>query len=434
MRGINGVYGRYLDVNLSSNSIGVYEIPEGWYAKHLGGRGIATRIFLEELSGGEDPLGPENLLVFATGPFQGTGVAGAGRHVVVSRSPQTKTIHDSYVGGFLGHEIGRSGYDGIIIRGTARSPKALVVAGSRTEIADVSELWGQDVGTTTEALERRWAGAHVACIGPAGEKLIPFSCIMHDRTRAAGRAGLGAVMGAKRLKAIVIRGHQEKTPADPKRFSALRTQFARELLEDPLMGAFGELGTPGVLMPLNALGVLPTSNFRDGEFEHARDISGERMKETILVGRETCTGCPVRCKRVCKGSFAGEAILEEYGGPEYETLAAFGSLCLNATLEGIALANQKCNQYGLDTISTGVLIAFAMEATERGLLKPGIRWGDAEGTVRVIDGMITGEGTGGYLAKGLDAVARDLGGGDFAVLIKGVAVPMHDPRGRRAWG
>ena len=434
MKRIMGVYGAYLDVDLSTGTIGTYEIPADWYVRHLGGRGIATRIFLEELSGGENPLGPENLLVFATGPFQGTGVAGAGRHVVVSRSPKTGTIHDSYVGGFLGHELGRSGYDGLIVRGAAETPKALVIAESTVQLVEAGELWGQDVGTTTDALLARWTGARVCCIGPAGESLIPFACIMQDRTRAAGRAGLGAVMGSKKLKAIVVKGEKEKPIAEPERFSELSRRYARELIEDPSMGKFGELGTPGVLIPLDEMGVLPTRNFRDGEFAHAADISGERMKETILVGRETCTGCPVRCKRVCSGSFAGEAILEEYGGPEYETLGALGSLCLNSSLEGIALANQKCNQYGLDTISTGVLIAFAMEATERGLLIPGIAWGDAEGIVRLIDEIVAGTGTGGHLAQGLDSLADEIGGRDFAVLIKGVEVPMHDPRGKKSLG
>lgn len=428
---IKGVFGRYLDVNLSTGKTADYEIPSDWYEKHLGGRGIGTRIMLKELKGNEDPLGEDNILIFATGPFQGTNVAGAGRHIVVSRSPKTGTMNESYSGGFWGHDLGRSGYDGIIVRGRAEEPKYISLIDGKVCIHDARKLWGQTTGETERILKDKYKGSRVTSIGPAGEKLILFSCIINDRNRSAGRPGFGAVMGSKKLKAIVVKGSQEKEIRKKEEFVRLRRKFSNELLKDPKMGDWGELGTTGVLLSLNERGILPTKNFQEGEFEAADKISGEEMEKTILMRRDTCSGCPVRCKRVCEGTFMGQEIRKEYGGPEYETLAAFGSLCLNSNLLGITLLNQKCNQYGLDTISTGNLFAFAMEATERGLLKPGIKWGDSESMVRLVDEMIKGKGLGHYLAKGLLAVAKEIGGEDFAVHIKGQEVPLHEPRGKK---
>ena len=431
---IKGVFGRYLDVDLTTGKTGDYEIPPDWYEKHLGGRGIAARIMLKELKGKEDPLGEDNILIFATGPLQGTNVAGAGRYLVMSRSPKTGTMNEAYAGGFWGHELGRSGYDGIIVRGRAEEPKYISLINGKVRIHDAQNLWGLATAETERILEDKYRGARVTSIGQAGEKLIPFSCIINDRNRSAGRPGFGAVMGSKKLKAIVVKGSQQKEIFKKEEFTRLRRKFSNELLKDPKMGDWGKLGTTGTVTALNELGILPTKNFQEGEFEAADKTGGEELERTILTRRDTCPGCPVRCKRVCKGTFMGEEILEEYGGPEYETMAAFGSLCLNSSLPGITLLNQKCNQYGLDTISTGNLIAFAMEATERGLLKPGIKWGDAEAMVRLVDEMIEGKGLGHYLAKGLVAVAKEIGGEEFAVHIKGQEVPLHEPRGKKSMG
>ena len=381
-----------------------------------------------------DPLGPENVLVFATGPFQGTGLAGAGRHVVAGKSPKTGSISDSYAGGFFGHELGRSGYDGIIVRGRAEAPVYLLLYHGRAELLEATDLWGKTTGEVEDSLRARHPEARVAVIGPAGENLVLQACIVHDKTRAAGRPGFGAVMGAKRLKAVVVKGHREKALADPKEFARARAAFAKELMSDPGMVKFGQYGTARGLTWLSEMGILPTENFREGMFEGAEEIGGERLADTILMDRDTCAGCPVRCKRVVKTSFRGRVVVPDYGGPEYETLAAFGSLLRCDDLAAISYVNQLCNAYGLDTISAGVTIATLMEASEQGLISEKVPWGDPETIVDWVERLAKKEGLAGEIAeKGLARWAQEKGI-DFAMAIKGVEVPMHEPRGKVGLG
>jgi aldehyde:ferredoxin oxidoreductase len=240
-------------------------------------------------------------------------------------------------------------------------------------------------------------------------------------------------MGAKRLKAVVVSGHREKEVADRDAFLRARAEFARSLMEDAATVRFGELGTARGLTWLSEMGILPTENFREGVFDEAEKIGGERMAETILVDRDTCAGCPVHCKRVVRTEFHGRAVEPQYGGPEYETLAAFGSLCKCADLSAIALANQLCNAYGLDTISVGVAIAALMEASERGLIEERIPWGNPDTVVAWVERIANREGLGDEIAAGIECWAERVGA-DFVVTIKGVEVPMHEPRGKVGLG
>ncbi|OQX57362.1 hypothetical protein B5M50_05925, partial [candidate division KSB1 bacterium 4484_219] len=428
---MKGVFGRYAYIDLNKGNIETYDIPEEWYYKYLGGRGVGLRILLEELKGDEEPLGADNLLIFNTGPLQGTGIAGAGRHAVIAKSPKTGALNDSYAGGFFGHELGTSGYDGIIIRGKAPKPVFLSLINGELEIHDAGSLWGLNTGETEEALKKQYPGGRVSSIGPAGENLVKFSCIINDMSRAIGRPGFGAIMGSKNLKAIVVRGGLQKPLHDEKMLNEVRKSLVAELMENANIREFGKWGSAAAVSALNEEGILPTKNFQEGVFDDADKIDGvsTAFKE-ILVGRDNCTGCPIRCKRVVKGSFEGRDIEERYGGPEYETLAAFGSNCLNADVRAISLANQLCNQYGLDTISAGVSIAFAMEASEKGLIKDSIKWGDPEAIVKLIEDIAHRKGLGNILADGIDKVAAEIGA-DFAMHIKGQELPMHDPRGKK---
>lgn len=429
-----GVWGRYVEVDLTVGEVREREIPERWYELHLGGRGIAARLLLELVPPQADPLGPENALIFATGPFQGTGLAGAGRHVVAGKSPKTNSISDSYAGGFFAHELGRSGYDGIIVLGASPRPVYLLLQEGRAELRPAEDLWGKTTGETEDILRERHPGGRVACIGPAGEREVLQACIIHDKTRAAGRPGFGAVMGAKRLKAIVVKGHQDKRLADPDGFSRARAAFAQELMASEGMRMLGRYGTARGLTWLSEMGILPTENFRQGTFEAAEAIGGERLAESILADRDTCTGCPVRCKRVVRAEFRGREVSPHYGGPEYETLAAFGSLLRCSDLSAIAYANQLCNAYGLDTISTGVVIAALMEASERGLIPEEVPWGDPEAIVEWVERLARKEGLAGEIAThGLARWAEERGFG-FAMVIKGVELPMHEPRGKVGLG
>jgi len=429
---MHGVYGKYLDVNLSDGTIADYAIPESWQERFVGGRGIAARLLLEELPADPSPLGPDNLLVFATGPFQGTGIVGAGRHVVAGVSPKTGRVADSYTGGFFGHELGRSGYDGILVRGRSADPMILVLVDGQARLEPAGDLWGAGTGETEETLKKRYPGARVSSIGIAGETLVSQACIINDRTRSAGRPGLGAVMGAKRLKAIVVRGGLDKPLHDPARFATERAEYVTQFTDKATQEGW-KYGTAGGVVTLSEMGILPTKNFQEGVFDDAEAISGVRMYDTILVKPDTCAGCPIRCKRTVRTSFGGRDVVPEFGGPEYETTAAFGSLCMNSDLDAIALANQMCNDYGIDTISVGVGIAFLMEASEKGLIDETVAWGDAEAVVRITEQVARREGLGGRIADGLDRFAAEIGA-DFAMTIKGVELPMHEPRGKQGLG
>lgn len=431
---MHGVSGKYLDVDLSNEKITDYNVPEKWYELFLGGRGIAARILAEELQGGEDPLGPENLLLFSVGPLQGTNLGGAGRHCVTAKSPKTNSISDSYAGGFFAHELALSGYDGIIVRGKSERPVYLTLIDGEVEVKSADELWGKTTYEVESILKERYDGSKISSIGPAGENEVTFSCIINDMGRAAGRPGFGAVMGSKKLKAIAVRGDGDKDYYDKEKFSEVRRDFARELTDEEGQ-EFGEYGTAGLVLGLNETGILPTENFRRGEFEKAEQISGEKLYEDYLVERDTCAGCPVRCKRVVKTEFLDEEV--DGAGPEYETVAALGSLVLNSDLSAILLANKKCNEYGLDTISAGVTIAYAMEAHEKGYLDSpddlDLTWGNAETIIRLIEKIGKREGFGDFLAKGIDSIEDELGT-NFAQQIKGQELPMHDPRGKKGFG
>jgi len=429
-----GMFGKVLDVDLSKDKIIDYPVSDESLRKHLGGRGIAAKIMLEEFKGG-DALSPDNILMFMTGPLNGLSLAGSGRHVVMSKSPLTGFLGEGYSGGFFSTEIKRTGYDGIMIRGRADHPKYLSVIDGNPELEDAESLWGKTVGEAHDWLREKYPKSRVAGIGPAGEKLVRIANVLNDRNRAAGRCGHGAVMGSKNLKAIVVR----ETPGlkipvvDEERFRDARSRFVKTL--DRTI-EWGKLGTSGLTAALSTMGILPTKNFQQGSFDGAEKITGSTMAETILDGQDGCTACPIRCKRKVRTTSLGEDVVPEYGGPEYETIAAFGSLLLNDDLPSIALFNQKCNAYGLDTIATGNVIAFHMEATERGLITSpdGVAWGSTEGISRLIDKIADREGIGDKLAEGVHRFAVSVGGEEFAIHTKGMEAPMHEPRGKVGLG
>ncbi|MCK5586430.1 aldehyde ferredoxin oxidoreductase, partial [Candidatus Bipolaricaulota bacterium] len=424
---MKGVYGRYADVNLTTGTVDEYPISDEWMRMYLGGRGIGLRILHEELARDAGPLSPENILVFATGPLQGTGLAGGGRHAIISKSPKTGTLNDTYAGGFWAHELATSGYDGIIVRGAADAPVYLALVDGRVSIESADDLWGKDVGDVDAELKDRHAGCRVLSIGPAGENLVNFACVMNDVNRSAGRPGFGAVMGSKKLKAIAVKGGRAKSFFDEEMLGEIRGSLAEALAKNEGLQEFGAWGTTASVLPLSEMGILPTKNFMEGVFDDADKIdgAGEAFKR-LLVGRDHCTGCPIRCKRVVEGSYGGRAIERRYGGPEYESTAALGSFCLNASAESVSLANQLCNAYGLDTISAGVAIAFAMEASEKGLISEEISWGDPDVVVRLVEDIAFRRGLGDRLADGVDRLAAELGA-DFAMHIKGQELPMHEP-------
>ena len=427
-----GLAGRFAEVDLTGQVVRDILFPKDWAEEHLGGMGLCARILLDTLPADAEPLGAENVLAIGTGPFQGTRIAGGSRNVVMAVSPVTGNVSASFAGGYFPHALGRSGFDGLFIRGIAKHPAYILIDGGKVSICDASILWGSSVLDTVRALEREHGDVRVSCIGPGGERGVQYACILNDINRAAGRPGFGAVMGSKRLKAIVVRGSSPKQVFNEELVSQLRVSFAKWLMTDPATQKRSRLGTAKCIMEENDLGLLPTKNFRGGEFAHAADISGERMRETILERRDTCEGCPVFCKRAVKSRFLGESVVPDYGGMEYETIAAFGSLCLVDDLRAIALAGQKCNAFGIDTIATGVAVAAAMEATERGLLcdADGIAWGDGQALVELVGKIGRLEGLGALLGKGMRTLEQEWGT-DLVPHVKGQAVPMHDVRSKK---
>ena len=390
-------------------------------------------MLLEE-RGKPNPLSPANPLIYITGPLAGLAVGGSGRHVVMTRSPLTGFLGEAYSGGFFGTELKKTGYDGLLFRGAADEPVYLTILEGSAELRSARELWGKTSGETEDWLRARHGkDVRVSCIGPAGENQVRFAAIINDRNRANARCGVGAVMGSKNLKAVAVKGNLEPPVHDRRAFEEARREYTKTLVTED-MKSFGEYGTADGVESLDHSGILPTKNFQAGSFVGSSRISGKRMHDSILVDRDTCAACPVRCKRVVKTRADGHEVTPDHGGPEYETMAAFGSLLMNDKLEWIALANQMCNAYGLDTISTGGVLAYAMEASERGLIEEDLEWGDCAKACEMIEKIARRKGFGDILAGGVKAVSEWCGGKDFAMHVKGLEVAMHEPRGKKGLG
>jgi len=438
-----GYAGKILRVNLMDEKIIEEKLDHDVARSFLGGRGLGSKILFDELKSSVDPFSPENKLIIATGVATGIPFPGNARYVVMAKSPLTGILGEANAGGFFGPELKFSGYDAIIVEGKAEDPVYLWIHNGEVEVRNASHLWGKITGQTQRIIkdEVNDARARVLCIGPAGENLVRYACLISDMVHAAGRSGIGAVMGAKNLKAIAVRGTKKIEWADEKRVRELAKKASKEVWE----GAYGDLlykhGSAGDLDDLNESGRLPTMAFRRCTFEGAKKITGETMTETILVGRITCYACPIAHKRIVKAK-EPYVVDPDYGGPEYETAAAFGSLCMNDNLVAICKANELCNKYGIDTISTGVVIAFAMECYEKGILTKDtcngleLIWGNHKAMIQLIAKIAKREGIGDILAEGVARASKTIGRGseEFALHIKGQELPMHEPRGKKGVG
>ena len=433
----NGYNGKILRVDLDRESITVEELHETLYSRYLGGGTLALHYLLNELKPKSDPLGPENILVFSGSVISGTPATGLSRFSVAAKSPLTNAFGEAEAGGWWIPELKFAGYDAIVIKGKAPRPVYLWIHDGEAEIRDARQLWGKFSKETQEEIRKELGDERIriASIGPAGEKLVKVACILNELKHANGRTGLGAVMGSKNLKAIAVRGKKKMEVADEESVKRL-SKWLKDTYEEPYF-SIGNLGTARVTVMLSEQGILPTFNFREGSFGGAEAISGETMSKTILVRRGTCYGCFVRCKREVQVTepYSVDPI---YGGPEYETVAAFGSICGIDDLKAISYVNQLCNAYGLDTISTGSLISFAMECYENGLLKKGdtggmdLRFGNVEAMIRMVEMIGKREGLGDILADGICSAAQKFGKGAdrLAMHVKGMPLPFHEPRGK----
>jgi len=438
---IYGHNGKVLRVDLSNRAITEEELPEIMYRRYLGGGALSLYYLLKELKPSVDPLGPENMLIFAASAVTGTPALGFSRFTVAAKSPITGAFGEAEAGGWWGPELKFSGFDAIIIKGKANKPVYLWIHNGKAELREASHLWGQLARETQETIRKELGDEkiRIALIGPGGEKLVKFACILNELKHANGRTGLGAVMGAKNLKAIAVRGNKKMSLYDPERVREIVKRVLETYKENP--GTLGEVGTARGVMPLNADGILPTRNFTSGSFEKAEDICGETMRDTILVGRGTCYACAVRCKREVKVD-EPYGVDPVYGGPEYETIAALGSLCGIGDLKALALANQICGAYTIDTISTGTTIAFAMECFEKGIITKKdtggieLKFGNVEAMLQMVEQIGKREGFGNLLAEGVKIAAEKIGkdAQEFAMHVKGLPLPLHEPRGKTGVG
>jgi aldehyde:ferredoxin oxidoreductase len=416
---------KILRINLTDGTTSSETISPELVRDFVGGRGLGVKLLYDNVGPETEPLSPENLLIFAVGPATATAVPTAGRTAVITKSPLTGTILDSNVGGYLGPQIRRAGYAAIIFEGRASSPVYVWINEDQIEIRDASSVWGKDVVETTNTLlEDTDKQAQVACIGPAGENQVLLAAIMNDTHRAAGRGGVGAVMGSKNLKALVIRGSGKVPIADDGRMETAvkhsRLLIKKNGVTDKSLPVFG---TAVLVNVINEHGMLPTYNFQEGMFNDAEGVSGEKLLERLYVKQYRCHGCPIGCGRISK------AYGKEVGGPEYETIWAFGPQCGINDLEWITEANHLCNLYGIDTISLGSTIGCAMELVQKGHLDAPLEFSNTEGILDLIRDVALAKGLGAEIGEGSLRLAKRYGAPDLAMHVKGLEIPAYDPRG-----
>lgn len=421
---------RILKVDLGTGTVAEESLARSEVMPYLGGRGLGARILSELTDSGTDPLSPQAPLIFATGPLTGAGVPSADRFSLSTISPLTGTVLDSNSGGRLGRALKRAGWDVMVIRGSLDEPSILHVEDEKVSILPAAGLWGQSVSAAISRITQdhgRQCG--VAVIGPAGENLVKYASAMTERMRALGRGGVGAVMGAKKLKAVVVKGTGKVEVADKIRLKSVLEESNRWLRAHPVTSkALPVLGTPMLVKICSVAGIFPMANFQEVAVGESEAYSGERLASEFTVGRSGCVGCYIRCGRVTRaGSEEGE-------GPEYESLWALGPDLLIPDLDTVIKASYMCNELGMDTISAGATIACAMELSQRGIRKSSLKFGDGQGVLNMLGKIAARTGEGDELAEGSRSLAAASGAPQFAMQVKGMELPGYDPRGAQGQG
>ncbi|MCS7139922.1 MAG: aldehyde ferredoxin oxidoreductase family protein [Candidatus Nezhaarchaeota archaeon] len=437
---------RILRVNLTKKAIFDETLPQGFIERFVGGKGFAW-LLAKELKPNIDPLSPDNKIILATGPLTGSGAPGfSGRHVVITKSPLTGIFLDTYAGGFWGARLRFAGYDAVVIDGRAEKPVYLWIYDGKAEIRDAREMWGKTISETDRLVKEDVGEANtsVAAIGPAGENLVKFACIANDGGREAGRGGSGAVMGSKNLKAIAVTGKPSSkisrvTIARSEVFESTCSELRERIKKNPITGIMlPSLGTPGFVNVANNLGGWRVRNAREGVFERAEDISGEAMKEKIYIRSTSCYGCPIGCRKISQIKTGPYASTLE--GPEFESICLLGANCGVGDLEPLAYTSHLCDELGMDTISTGVVIGFAMELYERGIISKAdtdgleLKFGNYEAMIDMVKKIAKREGLGSILAEGVRRASGIIGKGSeyYADHVKGLEMPAWEPRA--FWG
>lgn len=437
-RTADGYVGRFLRVDLTRGKAMDEKLSRGLAKNYVGGAGIGIRLLFDEVRPRIDPLSPENELMIFTGPYQGTIIPSSGRFHVTTKSPLTGLVGDANSGGHFGPHLKFAGYDGIVIRGRSPKPVYLSIDDGTADVRDADHLWGKNTAEVDKMLKEEIGDdkIRICSIGQAGENLVRFSCIMNDLDRTAARGGNGAVMGSKNLKAIAVRGDRRVEVADADRLQEVSGDVRKRIIETESVAIDRDYGTVAAIASCNDLGNLPTRNWLRNEFTEGYDnISGESVRKKLLVRAKACFSCPIGCGRFVKIPRDDGEVYS--GGPEYESQASLGSLCMNSNLESVAYANLLCNLYGMDTISTGNVVAFAMECYEKGLITPEqtnrlkLEWGNPMAQEKLIEMIAKRESIGRILSEGVRKAATLIGNGaeQFAIHVKGLEMPMHEPRG-----
>lgn len=434
--------GKILDVDLTTKQVTTRILPGETYRLYPGGSALGLYLAIQEMEAGIDPLSPENILVFSVSAITGLPISGISRLNVTAKSPLTGTMGDSQAGGFFPVHMKCNGWDAVVFRGKSDRPVYLYIDGNNVELKDASNIWGKVTGEAEEIIRQDLGEKEVeiAQIGPGGENLVKYACIINMCNRANGRNGMGAVMGSKNLKALVVKKSKPMKAYDAEKFQELARSVKVRLEENETVAGLGMYGTDGDLEGFHNEGFLPTKNWITGHFpEGAANITGTTMYDTILKERDTCYACGVRCKRVVEIPGVVDPL---YGGPEYETCATFGSYCGVTSLETVALANQLCNMYGLDTISCGATIAFAMECYEKGLITKeaadglALNFGNNDVVPVLVEKIAKREGLGNLLAEGSYRAAEKIGeeAKPLSISVKGQELPAHMPQFKPAVG
>ncbi|MEE8373941.1 MAG: aldehyde ferredoxin oxidoreductase family protein [Dehalococcoidia bacterium] len=436
--------GKILDVDLSSGTVKTTTIDDDTLRKYIGGSGLAAKLFLDRVPPDVDPLGEKNIFFVMTGPLAGTTTPAGNRWTVSFKSPLTGAWGEACSGGNVAPEIKGAGYDGIAVSGVSSKPVYLLIDDDKVEIRDASDLWGKDVYETTDILKGKIEGTKkvkVISIGPAGENLVKFASVHNDKADAAARTGGGAVMGSKKLKAIVVRGTGKVEPGKPDEYKEVRKAVFDKVNDGMISMALRAQGTAMGMGVGAMLGDVPTKNWTVGDpGEIAKKTDGDALA-ALTTKNHACTGCPIASKRVVKVA-EGPYKIDEGPGPEYETLAAFGAMLMHDNLEAILKINELCNRYGVDTISCGGTIAFAMECFDKGLITTSdldggqLRWGNTDDIMAMLDMIVFRKGFGDVLAEGSRGAAQKIGknASDYVVTVKGLEAAMHDPRAGHGLG
>lgn len=433
---MEGLWGKVLRVNLSDASMATEEIPESWGRDYLGGRGLAARYLMQDVPKGADPLGPDNELIFMSGILGGLPLPSTGRLTVAAKSPLTGAIGHGNSGGFWAPAMRFAGLDGILFQGVSEKPVYLVVDEDKIELRDAGHLWGKNVWEATKIIQDELGSEfEISCIGKAGENLVKYACPINNNHRAPGRCGLGAVMGSKKLKAVAVKGSKEIPVVNKVDFDKVAERTTRLVNESPIKVGFETFGTAMVVDIDMARGCFPTKNFKENMVDYVESINGEALTENNLLDRKACFACPIACGRVVEvksGPYAGL----KGEGPEYESLGAFGGMCFVNNLDSIIAAHNLCDDYGLDVVSAGNTIGFAMECYEKGILTKDdvdgfdLKFGNDEAMLALLGKIAERDGFGDQLAEGVKRMSAKLGKGTekFAMHVKGLEFAAHDPR------